>query len=149
MKIVFNNTIPFDGFKAITIYPFIFVRDEYRFKFNVVDINHENIHAQQQCEVFAVSLVLLQLLWVLGAGMWSFIVLPMYFYLYILEYIIKLVYYRSSNMAYRAISFEQEAYDNEYDLKYIRNSRQFFSWVRFILNNPNKPRGTELNMDDF
>jgi len=44
MKVVKNNIIPFKGYKAITIWPFIFVREEG--SFDEVDLNHENIHGK-------------------------------------------------------------------------------------------------------
>ena len=34
--------------------------------------------------------------------------------------------------AYRSISFEQEAYDNQNNLNYLKN-RKRFNWVKYIL----------------
>lgn len=50
MKIIKNNIIPFKGFKAVTIWPFIFVRGS----FNNIDLNHENIHGKQQIELLLI-----------------------------------------------------------------------------------------------
>ena len=44
MLIIHNKLIPVKGFKAITLWPFIFVRKEY--SFNETDLNHENIHGR-------------------------------------------------------------------------------------------------------
>jgi hypothetical protein len=44
MLIIHNKLIPFKGFKAITLWPFIFVRKEC--SFNEIDLNHENIHGR-------------------------------------------------------------------------------------------------------
>ena len=42
MILVNNKIIPFKGYKAVTIWPFIFVREP----LNEVDLNHENIHGR-------------------------------------------------------------------------------------------------------
>jgi hypothetical protein len=44
MIIVKNNIIPFKGYKAITLWPFIFVRKEC--SFDEIDLNHELIHGE-------------------------------------------------------------------------------------------------------
>jgi hypothetical protein len=44
MFIIKNNIIPFEGFKAMTIWPFIFVREDE--SFDDVDLNHEKIHCR-------------------------------------------------------------------------------------------------------
>jgi hypothetical protein len=43
-----NKIIPFKGFKAITIWPFMFYKEQ----MSVTDLNHEAIHASQQKEMF-------------------------------------------------------------------------------------------------
>ena len=52
MVIIKNNIIPFKGFKAITLWPFIFVRKNC--SFNEIDLNHENIHGKQQLELLVI-----------------------------------------------------------------------------------------------
>jgi len=42
MIIIKNKIFPFKGFKAITIYPFIFTRS----KLSDIDKNHEEIHGR-------------------------------------------------------------------------------------------------------
>jgi hypothetical protein len=44
MKIIYNKIIPFKGFRAITLWPFIFVRKDC--EFNKIHLNHEKIHAR-------------------------------------------------------------------------------------------------------
>jgi len=95
-------------FSALTIYPFIFVRHA-NHKTDYVLINHEKIHIRQQKE----------LLW-FG-----------FFVLYLLEYLIKLLYYRNSFLAYQNISFEREAYQNEDCLDYL-TSRKMFSNFKYL-----------------
>lgn len=60
MKVIYNKIIPFKGFKAITIWPFIFVRKEC--SFNEVDLNHENIHGKQQKELLLIFFYLIYLI---------------------------------------------------------------------------------------
>ena len=43
MKIIYNNVIPFKGFKAINLFGIVFVRKGC--KMNNIDINHEKIHS--------------------------------------------------------------------------------------------------------
>ncbi|MCL6103093.1 MAG: hypothetical protein M1292_11540 [Bacteroidetes bacterium] len=50
-----NSIIPFKGFKAITLWPFIFFREE----MNAVDWNHETIHGRQQIELLFVGFYLI------------------------------------------------------------------------------------------
>lgn len=51
MKIIYNKIIPFKGFAAITIWPFIFTRKK---QLSNVVINHENIHGKQQLELLII-----------------------------------------------------------------------------------------------
>lgn len=59
MVIIKNNIIPFKGFKAITLWPFIFVRKNY--SFNEIDLNHENIHGKQQLELLIILFYIIYL----------------------------------------------------------------------------------------
>ena len=104
MIIVENRIIPFPGYKAITIWPFIFVRKGC--KMSARDINHESIHAKQQ----------LEMLW-----------LP-FFVWYLVEWVIRL--FLKGN-AYYNIGFEKEAYDNERKTKYLQ-TRKHFAWIKYL-----------------
>ncbi len=106
MKLVYNNIIPFNGYLAMCIFPFIFVRKDAR-ALKTTDINHETIHGKQQIEM----------LWVL------------FFVWYGIEWFIRLVAYGfDCHLAYKNISFEQEAYLHEDDLIYLNNRKLFASW---------------------
>lgn len=107
MKIVRNNIIPFKGFKALTLWPLVFVRKDAVMRDR--DMRHEAIHGRQQKEL----LVVLFLVW------------------YGLEWLIRLVIYRSTHKAYRMISFEQEAYQNEHDDDYL-TTRRWYAWTKYI-----------------
>lgn len=107
MIIIRNNIIPFQGYKAITIWPFIFVRRSAWYS-NDTD-RHERIHGRQQLEM----LLLLFYLW------------------YGVEYIIRLAIMRDTKQAYRSISFEQEAYANERDEQYLKHRRPY-AWLMYL-----------------
>lgn len=105
MKIIVNNIIPFKGYDAMVIYPFIFAKEE----LTIVDYNHECIHGEQQKETLLIF----------------------FFLLYLIEYIIKLIITFNHNKAYESISFEQEAYKFEKDNDYI-NKRKRYNWIKYI-----------------
>lgn len=104
MKIIYNNIIPLPGFKAINLFGVLFVRKGCTM--SDTDLNHEAIHTAQMKEMWYV-----------------------FFYLwYLIEWAIRL--FKKGN-AYRNISFEQEAYDNQSWLKYLEN-RPRFAWLDYI-----------------
>nr|WP_315196282.1 hypothetical protein [uncultured Flavobacterium sp.] len=76
---------------------------------NKILVNHEKIHIKQQMELF---------------------VLP-FFLWYFVEYAVRLLQYKNANLAYRNISFEREAYDNELDLEYLE-TRRFFCFLKYL-----------------
>ncbi|MFJ1474907.1 hypothetical protein ACILE9_11690 [Capnocytophaga cynodegmi] len=96
------------GYRAITLYPFIFVRERMD-KNNAVLINHECIHLRQQAELLVV-----------------------FFYLwYLLDFLWKYAKYRNREKAYQNIIFEKEAYSNESNLEYLK-VRKCFGFIRKI-----------------
>ena len=107
MKIIYNNIIPFPGFKAINLFGVLFVRNGCTMSES--DINHEMIHTAQMKEMGYV----LFYLW------------------YLVEWLGKLAKLRDSNKAYRAISFEREAYGNEKNLIYTI-TRAKYAWRKLI-----------------
>lgn len=61
--IIYNKYIPFNGYKAMAIYPFIFVRGS---KVSDKTINHENIHFKQQIELLIIFFWVIYLIfWIL------------------------------------------------------------------------------------
>lgn len=107
LLIVAKYLIP-KGYRGLTVFPFVFVKYDVDKK-NRIFVNHEKIHLRQQLEL---------------------LILP-FFIWYLLEYCIRLVQYRNANLAYRNISFEREAYENESDLEYLKN-RMFFSFRDYL-----------------
>lgn len=96
------------GFTGITVYPFIFVRENY-LRTNKTFVNHEKIHLRQQIEL----LIILFFIW------------------YVLEFFVRLIQFGNRKKAYRNISFEREAYANESNADYLAN-RKFFSFLRYL-----------------
>lgn len=104
MKIIYNNIIPFKGFLAINLFGVLFVRGPKRELPDTV-LNHEAIHTAQMKELWYV-----------------------FFYLiYVLEWIVRL--FKPGN-AYRNISFEREAYENEKDMNYLKHRPIFAMWKK-------------------
>ena len=105
--IVSRYLIP-KGFRGLTLCPFIIV-SESELKQNAVVINHEKTHIRQQLEL---------------------LILP-FFVWYGIEFLIKWFIYRDKNKAYRNISFEKEAYENEKDLNYLKQ-RSFWRFLNYL-----------------
>lgn len=95
--------------------------------------NHETIHSMQWTELTMFSgLILLVLVLWLNVSPWWMVATPFIYYLwYVLEYLIKV--FAFGYRAYRHISFEQEAYDNQSDDDYVENRRMFTGWLRRII----------------
>lgn len=108
MKI--KNTLPkWFPYLAITIGRTVFVKRGK--KLNEKELRHEYIHLEQQKELWYVP----------------------FFLIYVVEFLIKFVVKLGRwNKAYRAISFEREAYRNEDNETYLRD-RKRFAWIKYIL----------------
>jgi hypothetical protein len=108
--IIRNSRIPrlfsvFISVYAITLYPFVFIKDEG----NEVTVNHERIHLAQQKELLVVG----------------------FYLLYVLFWLIGVVRYRNFQRAYNEIPFEREAYANDTIWTYLLN-RKRFAWTKYI-----------------
>lgn len=104
MKLIYNNLIPFKEYKAINLFGVIFVRKGKLM--TQKDLNHEAIHTAQMKEM-----------------------LYIFFYIwYVIEWILNLFCYWNSHSAYRAISFEKEAYSNQDNPEYL-TTRKHYSWL--------------------
>ena len=96
------------SFSAMSIYPFIFLKNK-KIEGDQNLIRHELIHFRQQRE----------LLWVF------------FFIWYFLEFVIKWMAYGERLKAYRNISFEREAYRYENDDDYPLN-RKPFAFLQYL-----------------
>ena len=96
------------GYTGLAIFPFVFLK--YRsLKLDKILINHEKIHLRQQLEL---------------------LIFPFYCF-YVIEFLIRLIIYKNWMKAYRNISFEREAYQNEKDLNYLK-LRSFWSFLNYL-----------------
>ena len=103
--------IPFifpSTFNALAIWPFIILRER-DLSSDPVLMHHERIHLKQQME----------LLWIF------------FFLFYFAEFLAKIIIYRELKQAYRNISFEREAYQQEHNMDYAVN-KPIWSFVRYI-----------------
>ena len=105
--IVFKYLTP-RGFRGLTFFPFVILTDK-KDALDEVCLYHEKIHLRQQIEL---------------------LILPFYVW-YGVEFLIKWVWYKDKNKAYRNISFEREAYENEKDLNYLK-SRSFWKFLNYL-----------------
>jgi uncharacterized membrane protein SpoIIM required for sporulation len=118
--IVYSSWFPFgQNTDAIALWPFIFVRKGR--KWNEYVERHERIHLRQQEEVSVVAVMLAVVLVIAGCGWWSLLVLPLYYYLYGIMYIIK---------GYDN-AFEREAYNGQWQEDYLKK-RKFWQWVKYF-----------------
>ncbi len=72
-------------------------------------MNHEKIHLKQQLEL---------------------LIIPFYL-IYTIEFLVRLFQYKKRNLAYRNISFEREAYTNEFNLGYLKR-RPFWRFLKYL-----------------
>ena len=95
--------------------------------------NHECTHVRQWTETTMLTgLLLLAAVLAWGVSAWWLLAVPLVYYLwYGVEYLIRLCILHDGNKAYRAVSFEQEAYANERDADYNGNA-VYFAWVKYL-----------------
>jgi hypothetical protein len=88
---------------GMALFPFLLIK--YKSPSKIL-INHERIHFRQQIEL---------------------LIFPFYLW-YVLEYLIHRLRGKSPNQAYRNISFEREAYENDENLEYLENRKPWAFW---------------------
>jgi hypothetical protein len=106
MIVISRFFIP-NGYLGLTVFPFIFLKRKELRSHNVL-LNHERIHLRQQLELLII----------------------LFFIIYVIEFIGRLIQFRNWKKAYRNISFEREAYSNEKDLGYI-STRSFWKFIQY------------------
>lgn len=89
------------GFLGITLFPFIILKNK-NLKKDKTTINHEKIHLKQQQELLII----------------------LFFIIYSLEWFVKFFIYKKSSLAYKNISFEREAYQNENNTEYLKKRKR-------------------------
>ena len=108
MILIVNKYLLGKSFRGVSLWPFVVLRNK-KDADDAVFINHERIHLKQQLELF---------------------VLPFYVW-YLSEFLFRYLLYRNAHKAYYNISFEREAYRNEYDLTYCKR-RKFWAFRDYI-----------------
>lgn len=98
-------------YTAMCIWPFLFIRPGTDLSRSTELLNHESIHARQQLEM-----------------LWLF-----FFLWYGAEYLVRLIQYLDLHRAYKELSHEKEARDNDGDPDYLTR-RKPFAWIRYLLN---------------
>ncbi|MDB5229140.1 MAG: hypothetical protein JWN78_3333 [Bacteroidota bacterium] len=92
---------------GIALFPFIIVSEK-KLKDDATFIMHEKIHIRQQAELLVIF----------------------FFLVYVTEFFILLLKYKDTGLAYRNISFEKEAYENESNYNYLK-TRKLFSFIKY------------------
>jgi hypothetical protein len=100
-----NSIIPFGSFNAINLFEIVF----YKKTITYITKNHEYIHTKQMRELLYIP----------------------FYIIYFLEYLVRLFLLQSHKKAYRAISFEKEAYSNQQDSSY-KDNRKPYSWIKYL-----------------
>ena len=108
MKVIVSKYLLRKGFTGMALWPFVLVRSKVQ-KADPIFLNHEKIHLRQQIEM---------------------LLLP-FFIWYVLEFLIRLVWYRNRNTAYRNISFEREAYAQEKNMQFL-SRRSFWNFIKYL-----------------
>ena len=98
----------YKNYVGLSLWPFIILKHDGLKEDNVL-INHERIHLKQQMEL---------------------LIIPFYI-IYVLEWLVRSLFYLSFYRGYQNISFEREAYANEHNLKYPIE-RRFFSFIKYL-----------------
>lgn len=108
MIIICQRLLKNTKISGITLFPFILLRKK-ELRYNQILINHEKIHLRQQLEL---------------------LIIPFYIW-YLSEYYIRYLKYKNADLAYRNISFEKEAYENDQNLNYLRN-RKLWRFIKYL-----------------
>lgn len=101
MKVIYNKAIPFKGYKCVNLFGVLFVREGCTM--SATDYNHEAIHTAQMKELLYVP----------------------FYLLYVLEWLWHLARLWDAKAAYRAVSFEKEAYAHEGEADYLNTRKKF------------------------
>jgi len=109
MILVFKHFF-YKNYVGLSLWPFIILKHD-ALKNDAVLINHEKIHLKQQQELLIVP----------------------FYVLYVLEWLIRSLFYFNTYKAYQNISFEKEAYHNERNLNYP-SERRPFGFIKYLLN---------------
>lgn len=129
MIVIKNKIIPFGGYSCINLLGIVFTKKDMDWR----DYNHELLHSHQmlECMFFTVGLVM-GLIALFDISPWWFLISPFSFYIYYgLEYLLIRAFHKKQNGAYHDVSFEEEAYNNADNYRYI-SERKWFGWIKYL-----------------
>ena len=108
MKQLHNNIFPWFGLEFMNVCGILFIKNGAKVTDKI--INHESIHIEQMKEM-----------------------LYIFFYLwYVIEWLLRsIVSPWTGGDPYTDILFEQEAYENDDNLDYLK-TRKHFSWIKYL-----------------
>ena len=117
------------SYTAITLGPVILYRSS-KPSFKVR--NHEFIHRQQWVEMLLITLIPCMIL----GGWWNVIPFIAFYIWYVIEYLISVIYNKflkqyNQNRSYHSIAMEMEAYDHEFNTRYLVD-RKAFEWIKYL-----------------
>jgi hypothetical protein len=106
--VIISRYFFYKNYVGLSFWPFIILKDSSLTQDRVL-LNHERIHLRQQLEM---------------------LIIPFYIW-YIVEWLLKSLWYFNSYKAYKNLSFEREAYHREADPNYL-SKRQSFAFIRYL-----------------
>jgi hypothetical protein len=119
MKIRYNTRIPlFPTFRAITLFGNLYIKGDR--KVSESFLNHERIHSAQWKELFHIGFIL----WYCTEWLIRFLA-------YCIKWILKPQSKFYLKSAYKNISFEREAFENEND-KYYHDKRKKYNFIKYL-----------------
>ena len=134
-KIVYNSWIArhilLSGYSTITITAWVLTKYKNEEDMPQYVRNHESIHIRQwsECMIASGIIILALALFANISVWWLLLSIGMFYVLYVLEWLFKLIFYGKE--AYRNISFEREAYDNQLNGSYLANCG-YFEWLHYF-----------------
>jgi hypothetical protein len=135
-KIRYNSWIArkflFEDYNTITLFAWVCTKYETKQAMPQHVRNHECTHSRQWVECMLVSGVIIWGLVLFAdiSAFWFILSFFLFYILYVLEWLIKLIPY--GKKAYCNIGFEREAHDNENDNCYLENGC-YFGWIKRLL----------------
>lgn len=134
-KIVYNTLVArhilLPGYSTITIAAWVLTKYKDEKEMPQYVRNHEAIHIRQwaECMISSCLIILALMLFADLSAWWLLLSIGMFYILYVLEWLLKLLFYGKE--AYRNLSFEREAYSNQLNGDYLANCG-YFEWLHYF-----------------
>lgn len=129
--IIYTTFLP-KGISGMSLYPFILLRHRDESRRAEIILRHERIHQKQQEEILVVALPFVACAaFCLTHWLWLALLVNPFYIWYGAEYLIYRLRRYDHQSAYLSISFEQEAFDNQFDESYLR-FRDNFAHLNYL-----------------